>query len=54
MLFRSVFSEKEWKRWDVIDIPADFIRPNGIYHLGVIGSGERVVVLLDGVQIALL
>jgi hypothetical protein len=50
----SVYNQKEWKRWDLIDIPQDLINPDGIYHLGVESIGSGSVVMLDGVQIALL
>jgi hypothetical protein len=53
-LILSVFHETEWKRWDAIDIPAEFVSPDMSYHLAVVGRGEEVFVFLDDVSIAVL
>lgn len=51
-LILSVFYETEWKRWDVIDIPAKFVHQDGAYHLGVVGRGDEIFIFLDDVSVA--
>lgn len=53
-LVLAVFHETEWKRWDLIDIPPEFVDPGGVYHLAVVGRGEEIFVFLDDVSVALL
>ncbi len=51
-LVLSVFLDKEWKRWDLIDIPPDFIHSDGSYHLGLVGRGGEIFILLDDLAVA--
>ena len=53
-LVLSVFHDTEWKRWDLIDIPPEFVDPDGVYHLAIVGRGEEIFIFLDDVSVAVL
>lgn len=51
-LVLGTFSQVEWLRWDLVDIPADQISSTHDYHLSIDCQGDLIKVLLNGIELA--